>query len=165
MVTSSDESRKHVPNYSKRTRAHGHGAAEMHSGESPGVPGTQQAAGTRAGVHPSVPALIHLPGLLGTDHRWTGFVLYFDINMCNMFCSFLAHPGMKITRLMCSGRTPPNSAGGTSACERISRISAEMGILATWAVCLMSWVHWLFIFSQTALVDGFCQSRLMARHP
>lgn len=110
MVTSSDESRKHVPNYSKRTRAHGHGAAEMHSGESPGVPGTQQAAGTRAGVHPSVPALIHLPGLLGTDHRWTGFVLYFDINMCNMFCSFLAHPGMKITRLTCSGRTPPNSA-------------------------------------------------------
>lgn len=36
--------------------------------------------------------------------------------------------------------------GGTSACERISRISAGMGTLATWAVCLMSQVHWLFIF-------------------
>lgn len=55
-------------NYSKRTRARGHGAVEMHSGASPGVPGAQQVAGTRAGAHLSVPALTHLPGLSGTSH-------------------------------------------------------------------------------------------------
>lgn len=57
-----------MPNYSKRTRAPGHGAAEMHCGASPGVPGTQQEAGTRARLHLSVPVLIHLPGLLETYH-------------------------------------------------------------------------------------------------
>lgn len=71
-VMSSDEPRKYMPYYSTRTRAHAHGAAEMHSEESPGVPvtlGLQQAAGTRAGVCLSVAALIHLPGLLGTYHH------------------------------------------------------------------------------------------------
>lgn len=91
--------------------------------------------------HLSVPALTHLPSLLGTYHSWTGFVHYFYINMCNTFCSFLAHTGMKITWLICSGRTPLKSA-----CEKISRISAEMGIVATWAACLMSQVHCLFNF-------------------
>lgn len=57
-----------MPNYSKRTREHGRGAAEMHSGASPSVPGTQQADRTRAGVHLFVPALTHLPGLLETYH-------------------------------------------------------------------------------------------------
>lgn len=46
-----------MPNYSKRTRAHGRGAAEMHCGASPGVPGTQQEGGTRACVHLSVQSL------------------------------------------------------------------------------------------------------------
>lgn len=65
---SSDEPRKCVLNYSKRTRAHGRSAAEMHSGASVGIPGTQQEAGTRVGAHLSVPALTHLPGVLGTYH-------------------------------------------------------------------------------------------------
>lgn len=51
--------------------------------------------------------------------------------------------------------------GGTSACERKSRISAEMGILATQAVCLM--IYSSFFTDCPGRFD-FCQSRLTARH-
>lgn len=106
----------------------------------------------------------HLPGLQGTYHRSTGFVLYFDINVCNMFCSFLAHPDMKITWLMCSGRAPPNSAWWHQCMwedkQDLSR-NGDTGYMGY----LMSQVRWLFLFSDCPGRLEFCQSRLTARHP
>lgn len=66
---SNNDSRKHVPNYTERTRGHEHGAAETHTGDhlvSHHVLGRQKLAGDRAGVHLPVPALMDLPGLART---------------------------------------------------------------------------------------------------
>jgi len=111
---SNDESRKHVPNYSERTIAHDHGAAETHTGETLGVPprtgivegGWDQSRYSSSSTSPYKPARSckNLPSL----NRICSVV--WNLYVQHTFCSFLAHPGIKILYLTCSGKTPPYSA-------------------------------------------------------
>lgn len=93
--------------------SHGHGAAEVHNGESLGVPqhtGTAEggwdqsrcASSSRSPYKPTW-SCNNLPSLIR-------FALHFEIYVLLMLCSFLTNPGIEFLSLMCSGIPPPASA-------------------------------------------------------
>lgn len=90
----------------------------------------------------------------------SGFVLYFFINMCNTFYSFLAHSGMKITWFLRSGRTPLNSVWWHQCMWEDKQDLCRNGDIC-YMGCLFNVPGTLTVhlFSQTALVDwGFVKA-------
>ena len=152
-----DEPRKCMPNYSKRTTAHDHGAAEMHTGESLGVP---PRAGTAEGgwdqtrypssctsPYKSAWSCKNLPSL----NKICSVVWYLYVQ--HMFCSFLAHPGTEILWLMCSGKTPPNSVWWHQCMWEEKQDLCRNGNIG-YTGCLLNVLGTFTVhFLQTALVD------------
>lgn len=82
------------------------------------VPGLQKVAGTRAGMHLPLAALINLPGPATTYHHWSDLLYSSKFTCYSCFAPFWLTLAWSSSSLCAQEYLHQPQRGGTSACEK-----------------------------------------------